>query len=252
MFAIFTFLSLILLFAASLFSFACGIYYLAELTEEFPTLTAKILRVTIWVFLLLHVSMLLFDDFPVLCVGVGFIAHVIHYQLLRNFPDAAIFSPQCIGSLVVFLLNHVLWFRYFLENPGHKTVEEIIAFFFIAVWAIPIVFFLSLSFGEDVLPVDGYSYKGKQQKQFFIKRIAAYFGFKKENNQNTYNYNNISNNRVDNNHNYHSDSEYYRGNQVRMSSVEESKGEPPNSNNYMRPRVAHQSTFSELGNRYNR
>eukprot|EP00462_Mataza_sp_D1_P011887 CAMPEP_0175158968 /NCGR_PEP_ID=MMETSP0087-20121206/23132_1 /TAXON_ID=136419 /ORGANISM="Unknown Unknown, Strain D1" /LENGTH=242 /DNA_ID=CAMNT_0016446907 /DNA_START=217 /DNA_END=945 /DNA_ORIENTATION=- len=62
-------------------------------------------------------------------------------------------APNSIASLVMFVINNGLWYQFF-ANGSHipYSVPEILGFFIIHVWLVPLAFFISLSFGDNVLP----------------------------------------------------------------------------------------------------
>eukprot|EP00276_Gloeochaete_wittrockiana_P008736 CAMPEP_0184650496 /NCGR_PEP_ID=MMETSP0308-20130426/8021_1 /TAXON_ID=38269 /ORGANISM="Gloeochaete witrockiana, Strain SAG 46.84" /LENGTH=210 /DNA_ID=CAMNT_0027084045 /DNA_START=54 /DNA_END=686 /DNA_ORIENTATION=- len=132
---------------------ACGLYYLAELVEEFTTLTKKVIKGTIISVAVIHILLLLVDNLPLNATLVGLAAHAMYYQLLKSFPFISLKSPQFLGSLALLGADHWIWFRYFRRvyyRPYH-----VLGFFLLVVWLVPFGFFISLSINENVLPMDG-------------------------------------------------------------------------------------------------
>merc|ERR1712216_1098839 len=69
---------LVLLFLA--ICMACGLYYMAELAEEYSRLTKKILTYCIQGVIGIHVLLLIFDRFPFFTTVYGIGLHVVYYQ----------------------------------------------------------------------------------------------------------------------------------------------------------------------------
>merc|ERR1711988_642667 len=93
---------------------ACGLYYMAELAEEYPTLTKKLIRYCIWAILALHPMLWIFEAFPFLPPAFGIATHLAYYRLLEmDFPFIELHSPNFIGSCVMMVLSHYFWISYF-------------------------------------------------------------------------------------------------------------------------------------------
>ena len=60
---------------------ACGLYYMAELAEEYSRLTKKILTYCIQGVIGIHVLLLIFDRFPFFTTVYGIGLHVVYYQV---------------------------------------------------------------------------------------------------------------------------------------------------------------------------
>ena len=65
---------------------ATGLYYMAELVEEYSRLTKRVITYALRAVLALHLALLLFDRQPVSCVLVGAAAHGAYARLLPRFP----------------------------------------------------------------------------------------------------------------------------------------------------------------------
>ncbi|KAH0615694.1 hypothetical protein JD844_026014 [Phrynosoma platyrhinos] len=150
---------------------AAGLYYLAELIEEYTVATSRIIKYMIW-------------HFPGLMVGVGLFTNLVYFGLLQTFPFIMLTSPNFILSCVLVVLNHYLAFQYFAEE--YYPFSEVLAYFTFCLWLIPFAFFVSLSAGENVLPstvqpgddvVSNYFTKGKRGKR---SGILVIFSFIKE------------------------------------------------------------------------
>ena len=150
--AIFWFLgyisSLVTIILAAL-SMSSGLFLLAELAEEYPTMAGKITKNLLIFVLILHLVLYL-DGLPLFESLTGMISHLMYGSMLNDFPFVEILSVQCIGSIICFVLCNVLWFKYFLSI--YYDPLQIIGFFVISVWSIPLALFVSLTLSENTLP----------------------------------------------------------------------------------------------------
>ena len=62
------------------------------------------------------------------------------------------------------LLSHYVWFKFFYQN--YTPIFQVTGFFLLMIWATPILFFVSLSMGDDALPIgsQGHMVGGKNIK----------------------------------------------------------------------------------------
>lgn len=133
------------------FSVACGMYYLADLAEEYPTYTHRMLKYTIWFVLGCHVALWLLEGLPIVFVLVGILSHVAYHMLLGTFPVLNYTSIEFVLSAAGLALSHVVWLWHF-TSPVYYPVGHKMAFFFVCVWIVPFGFCLSLSVNDNVLP----------------------------------------------------------------------------------------------------
>eukprot|EP00898_Chlorokybus_atmophyticus_P003788 jgi/Chlat1/440/Chrsp103S01019 len=138
---------------------ATGLYYMAEVVEEYTKLTKKVISYAIQAVLVLHVLIWVVDRLPAIPVLTGMGAHVLYFRLLRTFPFISLTSPDFLGSIATLVLSHAAWLRYFLYHPDtvHVTLEYLVGFFIVMVWLVPFAFFMSLAANESVLPSMGIS-----------------------------------------------------------------------------------------------
>ena len=129
---------------------ATGLYYLAELVEEYTTFTKKVITYAVYGIVGLHVLLLVVDRQPFLCVASGIAAHAAYFTLLKKFPFISLTSPEFLASCGLLALNHYMWLRHFMQQ--YYTVEYVMGFFLICVWLVPFGFFISLAANESVLP----------------------------------------------------------------------------------------------------
>ena len=165
------FLTLVLL----ALSISSGLYLLAELAEEFPTLSGKITKYLLVVILSLHV-LLFIVGLPFFQTFMGMLAHLIYASMLANFPFVDLISVSSIGSAIAFIASNLMWLLYFTKAISDPL--QVIGFFVLCVWCIPCALFVSLTLNENTLPVtangatipelDGLSSPGKKKTMFKI------------------------------------------------------------------------------------
>ncbi len=78
---------------------ATGLYYLAELVEEYTKLAKRIITHTTQGVLVLHVLVLVVDRLPVKCVAAGLAAHLCYLGQLQKYPFMQLWSPVTAGSI---------------------------------------------------------------------------------------------------------------------------------------------------------
>ncbi|XP_053797842.1 protein TEX261 [Vidua chalybeata] len=174
-------LSLLVQVAFVTLAIAAGLYYLAELIEEYTVATRRIIKSMIWFSSAVHVGLFLFEQFPALLVATGLFSNLVYVGLLQSFPCLALGSSNFLLSCVLVVLNHYLAFQYFAEE--FYLFSEVLAYFTFCLWLIPFAFFVSLSAGENVLPstvqpgddvVSNYFTKGKRGKRSGILLIFSF------------------------------------------------------------------------------
>ncbi|XP_065919496.1 protein TEX261-like isoform X2 [Dysidea avara] len=137
-------------FCFAVLAVASGLYYLAELVEEYSVIARKVINVMIWVSIIVHIGVWLFDGFPVLMILVGIVTQLMYSILLRTFPFISVSSPAFLLGCVLLVLHHYLTFQHFTEVL--YSFQEVFAFFTLGLWMVPFAFFVSLSAGDNVLP----------------------------------------------------------------------------------------------------
>jgi hypothetical protein len=130
---------------------ATGLYYIAELCEEYSRLTKRVLTHALRAVLALHAALLLFDRQPVACVLAGAAAHCCYARLLPRFPHFVLLSPEFGLAAAALLLTHALWLRHFYYDT-YASAEYVAGFFVVLVWAVPFGFFISLAASDSTLP----------------------------------------------------------------------------------------------------
>ncbi|RWS30509.1 hypothetical protein B4U80_04792 [Leptotrombidium deliense] len=145
---------------------AAGLYYLAELVEEYTVVAAKVIRILVISCLVVYLMLFLFEDIPSFILICGTISHFMHLLVLRTFPYFNFSSIPLISAIgtfyetsnaiVIFLtvvllfVNHYLAFSYFAEV--HYQFTEVLGYFTVCLWLVPFAFFISLSANDNVLP----------------------------------------------------------------------------------------------------
>ncbi|XP_074721444.1 protein TEX261 isoform X2 [Strix uralensis] len=109
-------LSLLIQVAFVTLAIAAGLYYLAELIEEYTVVTRRIIKYMIWFSSAVLVGLYLFEHFPGFMVGVGLFTNLVYFGLLQTFPFIVLTSSNFILSCVLVIFNHYLAFQYFAEE----------------------------------------------------------------------------------------------------------------------------------------
>uniref|UniRef100_A0A452E0V2 Protein TEX261 n=1 Tax=Capra hircus TaxID=9925 RepID=A0A452E0V2_CAPHI len=165
-------LSLFIQVAFITLAVAAGLYYLAELIEEYTVATSRIIKYMIWFSTAVLIGLYVFERFPTYMIGVGLFTNLVYFGLLQTFPFIMLTSPN------------------FILSCGAASSQclccQVLAYFTFCLWIIPFAFFVSLSAGENVLPstmqpgddvVSNYFTKGKRGKRL---GILVVFSFIKE------------------------------------------------------------------------
>ncbi len=135
---------------ATLLCVAIGLFYLAELVEEYTVATGKIIRTTLYTVTAIQLTFPFLDDLSFFLVLVGIIAHLTYYQLLAKFPAFNFTSPGFISSCLLFIFHHIVAFSS--EALYSRDFVYVLTYFTFFVWTVPFMFLLSLSANDDVLP----------------------------------------------------------------------------------------------------
>uniref|UniRef100_A0A803V839 Protein TEX261 n=1 Tax=Ficedula albicollis TaxID=59894 RepID=A0A803V839_FICAL len=77
---------------------AAGLYYLAELIEEYTVVTRRIIKYMIWFSSAVLVGLYLFEQFPAFLVGMGLFTNLVYFGLLQTFPFIVLTSSNFILS----------------------------------------------------------------------------------------------------------------------------------------------------------
>ena len=127
-----------------------GLYYLAEMVEEYTRFAKKFLQNAIKITLGIHLMLYFVDGLPISCCFVGASAQMLYARLLKRYPFIEVQSLDFGLSVCAMVLTHVYWMRYFREE--HFSTEYALGFFLYTTWLVPFGFFISLAANESVLP----------------------------------------------------------------------------------------------------
>ena len=166
---------LIILFTA--LSYATGLFYIAELAEEFPTLTKRVVRYLVAAIAALHAAAL-FSALPKLPVVIGLLLHLSYLPLLSTFPVLPLTSPTFYLSLALLLSAQLCWYYKLPTSPypsyptygSYSTARtysnaQLLAFYLLFVWLVPLVFFVAGSVTSSSLPMDGERVRGDEEER---------------------------------------------------------------------------------------
>ncbi|KAI7839316.1 hypothetical protein COHA_007014 [Chlorella ohadii] len=133
-------------------SIACGLYYLAELCEEYVLTTKRLIGHVIRAELLLHL-LLFTDKLPPTALAVGIAAHLSYIRLLKPFPYIQLTAGGTLASIGLLVASTVLWLKHYMSS--YYTVEYIAAFLLLTTFLVPFAFFLGMSGDYTTLPGAG-------------------------------------------------------------------------------------------------
>lgn len=131
-------------------SLAAGLYYVAEVVEEYTHTAAKVIKYMIYGTSVIMLGLLLIEGMPLYLIGTLLLTNIDHYFLLNEFPYISLSSLSFLIGAVMVLVNHYLAFSYFATV--YYPFSEILAYFTLCLWLVPFSFFVSLSINEYTLP----------------------------------------------------------------------------------------------------
>lgn len=129
---------------------AAGLYYLAELVEEYTVAAKKVISVLILATTTIYVLFIFFDNLPWSMIWCGLFAQLCHGFIMKSFPYVQFTSISFIGACIMLIVNHWLAFSYF--SSVWYQFSEILAYFTLCLWIVPFALFVSLSANDNVLP----------------------------------------------------------------------------------------------------
>ncbi|XP_061171264.1 protein TEX261-like [Saccostrea echinata] len=132
-------------------SVAAGLFYLAEIVEEYTVLTARIIKYMLIGTTVIFIGLLLFEDLPLYMIVVGLVGNIAYFFVLQTFPYFELMSPSFLMSIALVVVNHYFAFSYF--STVWHPFSDVLAYFTICLWLVPFAFFISLSANENVLPM---------------------------------------------------------------------------------------------------
>lgn len=113
-----------LLFAAT------GLYYVAELVEEYTVTAKKVITIIVLFVTTVYVLFMFLDNLPWSMVICGLGSQVLHAIILTDFPYVKLLSIQFIGSIAMLFVNHYLAFQFFTQQYYNFSEVKSINFLF--------------------------------------------------------------------------------------------------------------------------
>jgi len=135
---------------------AAGLYLASEVAEENATLMRKLIRYSIFGITIMQLLLCL-DGIPAKHTFGSIACVLTNLLLLTDFPFVEPVSFPVLASLLGVIGNHMIWFNYFAENQVFVKVRDLLGFFLVFVWAVPLAFFVSLTLADEMLPSATYS-----------------------------------------------------------------------------------------------
>ncbi|KAI9000859.1 DUF396-domain-containing protein [Trametes punicea] len=154
-------------------SLASGLLWISELIEEHSRIAKVVGQRSIYAIILIHILLYLYDSLPLKHILFSIFCHIVYLQnFTPSWPFISLTSPSFIGSCVLVVLDHFMWFFYFARitqearHRAHRSYRgpplphpvpnfgDIATFFGICVWLAPLFLFLSLSANDNALPVN--------------------------------------------------------------------------------------------------
>ena len=205
-------LTVLLIIVFTALSYATGLFYLAELAEEFPTTTKRVILGLISAIVVLHLAAFL-SPLSKLSLLLGLLTHASYYRLMSTFPFLPLSSPTFFLSLFLLFASQVSWYLtlspsapasapyhgytpYSQQGAGYArpgqqyTGPQTMAFFLLFVWLIPLVFFVAGSVSSQALPMmgdrlkeaedDGGDSKGKKGARLSLSGLKRWWRREKE------------------------------------------------------------------------
>lgn len=132
-------------------SVAAGMYYVAELIEEYTSVAKRVIRFVLISITVLNIFLIFLEtQFTWTLWCIGMVSNIIYFFILADFPVITFLSPTFLFSMVLLIIHHYFAFTFF--NNYYYPFPEILAYFTVFVWTIPFCFVLSLSANDYVLP----------------------------------------------------------------------------------------------------
>lgn len=92
---------------------AAGLYYIAELVEEYTSAARKMIIMMISFTMFVYVMFIFCDDLPWSMIIMGFVTQFLHLSIMSSFPFIKFLSLPFIGTVVCLIANHLLAFQFF-------------------------------------------------------------------------------------------------------------------------------------------
>ncbi|KAJ0169984.1 hypothetical protein K1T71_014590 [Dendrolimus kikuchii] len=183
-------LSIVSLLVQAIFvtlAIAAGLYYLAEIVEEYTVMAKYVITWTVIATASIHIGLIIFEDLPLYLNVLGLVQQLLHGVLMKDFPVVRVTSITFITALCTLVVHHYMAFKYFGEV--YYNFSEVLAYFTICLWVVPFALFVSLSANDYVLPTTGErqplladnnvltDYLSRKSKRY---SLLSFFSFAKE------------------------------------------------------------------------
>ncbi|XP_068625825.1 protein TEX261 [Battus philenor] len=145
--------SLILQLVFATLAIGAGLYYLAELVEEYTVMAKNIITWMVIITAGIHIGLLIFEELPLILNSMGLVQQFLHGLLLKDFPVVRPTGYAFILAILNLISHHYVAFRYF--GLAFYPFSEVLAYFTLCLWTVPFALFISLSANDYVLPVTG-------------------------------------------------------------------------------------------------
>lgn len=97
----------------SFFPPAAGLYYVAELVEEYTVIAKKVITILVLFVTTVFFLFMFVDNLPWSMIIGGLVSQVLHAIILTDFPYVKLLSVQFVGTIVMLFVNHYLAFKHF-------------------------------------------------------------------------------------------------------------------------------------------
>lgn len=129
-----------------------GIYYLAELVEEYTVATKRLITYIVGATVAVLVLLACFDPLmPWSMIAGALVAQALYVGILTTFPYVQFVSGSFVGAVVMLVANHWLALSFFAQNWHPLT--EVLAYFTLCLWPVPFMLLVSLCANDNVLPM---------------------------------------------------------------------------------------------------
>ncbi|CAH0730190.1 unnamed protein product, partial [Brenthis ino] len=132
---------------------AAGLFYLAELVEEYTVMAKYIITWIVIVTTTIYIGLIVFEDIPLYLNLIGLFQQLLYGFLLKKFPVVQVYSITFILALANLIVHHYFSFKHFGSNQ--YTFSEMLGYYTICLWVVPFALFVSLSANDYVLPTTG-------------------------------------------------------------------------------------------------
>lgn len=102
---------------------AAGLYYIAELVEEYTVIAKKVIKTLIFCSISIYLIFIFTDELSWTIIICGSAAQLLHLAILSSFPFVKFLSVQFLGAIVLLVYNHYLAFVYFNAYPSYSLTE---------------------------------------------------------------------------------------------------------------------------------